>query len=194
MITRLLNAIMGLLNTILVIAILCVIGLGLFVWLYGRGFSGPNRDIKSPQCDIHAANRISFHGPNKGLDLNRMLDSFKNINIRYRLPDSALMESTRDCECCCIYDDRELFFDESPKEIYWITTERHIYNSGFEGQYTDDIGYIDIVSTFNHGNWHCSLTSKLDSSEKRRIRNRMKSEILFRLPIIKDTSSHKDEL
>jgi hypothetical protein len=181
-----------LLYIILIIACLVPIGYELFIWGLARGFERPD-DLRPAECKIHEANRISFYLKDKKFNLNRMLDSFKKVNKEYALADSSTIGNYSSCQCCCIDDEMEIYFDNSPKEIYWIHTDRYRFHAGFEGQYFSDIGYIDIVSTFRNNDWYCLPTSKLDSAEKRRIRNRINFEILENLPIVKDTSKHEDE-
>lgn len=184
--------------TFLIVAVLFILGYWLFIWEFGHNFVRSNEDNRNPNCRIHEDNRISFHVKEKGYDLNRMLDSFQTLHDQYKVSDSLATEGNHgnigQCECCCIEYGKEIYFPGSPKEIYRINVERYRYHAGFEGQYNDDIGYIDIISTFKDGSWHCSLTSKLDSSEKRRVRVRFNLEILSQLPLVKDTSSHSDEL
>jgi hypothetical protein len=184
--------------TFFAVVVLFILGYFLFIWEFGHNFVRSNEDNRNPDCRIHENNRISFHIKDKGYDLNSMLDSFQTLHNQYKVSDSLAVIGSHggigQCECCCIEYGKEIYFSGSPKEIYRINIERHRYHAGFEGQYYDDIGYIDIISTFKNGNWHCSLTSKLDSSEKHRVRSRINSEVLSKLPLIKDTSSHDDEL
>jgi hypothetical protein len=184
--------------TLFAVAALFILGYGLFIWEFGHGFVRSNEDNRNPDCRTHEASRISFHIKDKGYDLNRMLDSFQILHDQYKVSDYSAIESNHgnidQCACCCIEYGKEIYLPGSPKEIYRINIERFRYHAGFEGQYYDDIGYIDIISTFKNGSWHCSLTSKLDSSEKRRVRTRFNLEILSKLPLVKDTSSHEDEL
>jgi len=177
---------------LLLIGALWGLWFALSIWEFGRNFRSSD-DTRDPACRIHEVNRISFYLKTKGLDLNRMLDSLKNINSQYKLTDFSSMENFDQCVCCCIADDKEIYFNESPKEIYWMTVNRYRFNAGFVGQDYNDVAYVDVVSTYKNGRWHCSVTSKLDSSEKRRIRNRINTEIVSKLPIIKDTCAHKDE-
>ena len=179
---------------LLLIGALGILGYGLFIWGFGRNFVRSSDDTRDPACHIHEVNRISFYLKTRGLDLNRMLDSLEIINNQYKLTDFSSMDNFSQCVCCCIEDDKEINFNESPKEVYWINIERYRFDAGFEGQYYSDVAYVDVVSTYKNGDWHCSVTSKLDSAEKRRIRNRINIEIIPKLPMIKDTSTHEDEL
>lgn len=184
--------------TFFTVVVLLMLGYLLFIWEFGHNFVRSNEDNRDPNCRAHEDNRISFHIKEKGYDLNRMLDSFQILHDQYKVSDYLAAEGNHGnidhCDCCCIEYGKEIYFPGSPKEIYRIKIERYRYHAGFEGQYNDDIGYIDIISTFKNGNWHCSLTSKLDSSEKRRVRSRFNLEILSQLPLVKDTSSHNYEL
>jgi hypothetical protein len=174
-----------------------------FMW-YGYGFSNNHNNLKRPaECINHEATRILFHMQDKGYNLATMIDSFKNSNKNFQLPDSITMGYTayengkvNDCYCCCIEasDYKEIFFDSKPKEVYRVAIEKHRYNAGFNTEYYDDIGYIDIVYTYANSKWHCSLTSKLDSTEKHRVLKRFNTEVLNRLPLIKDKSKHDDDL
>ncbi|MCO5947157.1 hypothetical protein [Mucilaginibacter flavidus] len=168
-----------------------------FIW-YGYSFSNNHDNLKRPaECINHESTRILFHMKDKGYDLATMIDSFKNSNKNFQLPDSIVTghagdESGKvnDCYCCCIEasDYKEIFFDRKPKEVYRIAIEKHRYNAGFNTEYYDDIGFIDIVYTYANSKWHCSLTSKLDTKEKHRVLKRFNTEVLNRLPLIKDKS------
>jgi len=176
--------------TIFIGAIVFIGGLALFFTWFCYSFSN---------CIDHEHSRLTFHLKDKGYDLSAMLDSFKNINKQFSVPDSLTIgylgykdSKVNDCYCCCIetVDYKELFFGVAPKEIYRISVERHRNNAGFTNEYYENIGHIDIVYSFAHGNWRCALTSKLDSAGKLRVLKRLDTAVLSRLPIIRDTLKH----
>ncbi|MBD1364712.1 hypothetical protein IDJ77_12905 [Mucilaginibacter sp. ZT4R22] len=182
---------------ILIAFVLLVVGYVAFFNAFADGFAGHNSDLRDPSCGIHEKGRIFFNRE-KGLDLQRMIDSFKVLHPKYVIAKESSsftdLGNVDKCSCCCIDEGEDILFTQSPVEIYRINIQRYRYHAGFEGQYNGDIGYIDIVSTLNNGKWRCAVTSKLDSLEKRRVIKRFNTEVLLRLPIVRDTSSHNDEL
>jgi len=165
----------------LLIIIICIIGIaggaGYFILIYSMGKSFVHDQPASEDYYQNISKRIYFKTRYRGDKFDTLLSNFLRTNSQYSLPNAinAQYIGGSTCNCDCLPLKQFVYFDTLPKEIYYLTYD-------YDTMYATGAGVIDIVFSFNNKEWSCLKTSKLDSTEKERIENRLDKEVLNKLP------------
>ena len=146
-----------------------------YIFIYSLGKNFVHDQPASQEYYQNISNRIYFTTKYRGEKLDTLISVFVKNNSQYSLPDSINPESIgNNCNCDCLPFKRSIYFDNLPKEIYYLT-----YN--YDTLYAANSGVIDIIFSFKNKKWACFKTSKLDSTEKERVENRFDTAILDKL-------------
>jgi hypothetical protein len=162
----------------IILFVIVITGLGIFIMyfvvLYRMGTNFVHDKPASPEYYDHVANRVSFSARYRGEKFDSLLEAFQRKNPAYLLPDSISplsLGGSESCNCDCLPFRREIYFPSRPREVYLITFEY----GDIEG------GIIDIVYAGKGNGWKCIKSSKLDSTGKKRVEDRLESEIIKKL-------------
>jgi hypothetical protein len=163
------------------IIIVCIIGIAavaaFFIFINSVGRNFVHDRPASDEYYQNISNRIYFTTKYRGDKFDTLLSKFLQKNSQYSLPDSIHPQLIGDsnCNCNCLPLQQFVYFDNLPNEIYYLTYDH-------DTMYAAGAGVIDIVFSFKNKEWACTKTSKLDSTEKARIENRLDTAVLNKLP------------
>jgi hypothetical protein len=144
-----------------------------FIYLMGRNFV--HDKPASPAYYTHVANRVGFTTKYHGDKFDKLLDSFLKTNPQYVFVDSTRLLGHNDsCNCDCLPFTRTVYFNSPPREVYEITYD-------YDTMYAAGAGIVDIVFVYQNNKWICTKSSKFDSADRERIRNRLDTSILRKL-------------
>jgi hypothetical protein len=121
----------------------------------------------------HISKRISILTIYNGKKLDSLIANFLKKHTNYIIPDSIKQSNKSDLSEYNGYPlsfFNQIYFNNNPTEIYFLTFE-----------YGDNQDLIIDMVSYSKDYWKPVLSSKLDSLEKRRIINRINSEILQNL-------------
>ena len=159
--------------TIIFIIVLAVIGIPYLMHQMGHNFvhEAPPATHSNAAPATSLPNRIEFPANYTGIELDSLLDKFFIQYPEYRLPDSIALPQPIECGCDCPGIVKTVYFNKQPREAY-----------RFFFQYGDiKEGIIDVVFMHKKGQWNCSKSAYLDSSQQTRVRNRFQDEVLSML-------------
>ena len=146
-----------------------------FIYLMGHNFV--HKEAASSEYYDNINNRIYFTTKFRGEKFNNLLDSFLNANPKYIFPDTTFIEANNDNDNSAPESftfTKSIYFNTPPIEAYKI-------NYGIDTMYSDGAGILDIVYERNNNKWTYIKSSKLDSAEKNRIKNRLDTAILKKI-------------
>lgn len=146
------------------------------VFIYSMGKNFVHDQPASEEYYQNISNRIYFKTKYRGDKFDTLLQIFLQTHPMYAVPDSVNPRFIGDssCDCNCFSLERYVYFNNSPKEIYYLT-----YST--DTMYATGAGVIDIIYLFKNEEWSCLKTSRLNSTEKARIKNRLDTAILQKL-------------
>ncbi|HMG81548.1 MAG TPA: hypothetical protein VK559_00805 [Ferruginibacter sp.] len=121
-------------------------------------------------------NRIYFTTKYRGEKFDTLLNKFLKTNPQYLLSDSMAsnMRGSDSCNCDCLPLKKFIYFNDSPKEVYYLTYD-------LDTMYAEGSGVIDIVYAYKNGKWVCEKSSKFDSLEMIRVETRFDTAILKKI-------------
>lgn len=160
--------------TIVFVVVLAVIGIPYLIHQMGHNFvhEAPPATHSNAAPATSRPNRIEFPANYTGIELDSLLDKFFIQHPEYRLPDSIALPQPIECGCTCPGIVKKFYFNKKPREVYVITFPEH-------GDIKE--GVIDVVFMYKNGQWKCSKSAYLDSSQQTRVRNRFQTEVLSML-------------
>jgi hypothetical protein len=163
---------------ILVTAIVIIVGVPLLftVFIHQLGENFVHDKPASQEYYNNIDNRIYFTTKYRGDEFDTLLNKFLKTNPQYLLSDSMAsnMPGSDSCDCDCLPLKKFIYFNDSPKEVYYVTYD-------LDTMYAAGAGVIDIVYAYKKDNWICEKSSKLDSTELARIETRFDTAILKKI-------------
>jgi hypothetical protein len=162
---------------LIIISILGITAVGLYYYfIYSMGHNFVHDKAASPEYYDHMANRIYFTTKYRGDKFDSLLNDYFKANPQYNYPDSANpLLFTDSCDCNCLPLRKIIYFNSPPKEAYQITYD-------LDTMYAGGAGVIDIVFISKDNQWICIKSSKLDSLQKARVKTRLDTAIIEKLP------------
>lgn len=161
---------------IIIVSILALAFIYVFYSFYSMGKNFVHDRPASEEYYQNISNRIYFTTKFRGETFDTLLTKFLKSNSQYSPPDSINPHYiwNSGCDCDCLPLEKFVYFENPPKEIYYLTYDH-------DSMQATGAGVIDLIFLLKNKQWSCIKTSTLDSTEKARVESRLSVEILNKL-------------